>query len=108
MFLDPFLLETAKEGLDHGVVPDVSFSTHARLESSRGRSIVSSIPATRVLTESDGPFAKSRGSPLRPVKIIDVVQELSSIWKMEQEEARSLVMDNVRRCVSRRESKKTN
>jgi TatD DNase family protein len=72
----------------------------AMLDSAKGRSIVASVPPRLVLTETDGPFAKFDGRPSRPIDVLRVVDHLATLWKIEHEEARVRVMDNLRRCHS--------
>lgn len=47
------------------------------LKSDRGRSLVRSLPESRILTETDGPFTKIDGYPSRPSDVSVVVHELA-------------------------------
>jgi TatD DNase family protein len=53
----------------------------AMLASSRGSALVAEMPRDRVLTETDGPFAKKGGVPLEPNDVLLAVRMLSELWK---------------------------
>lgn len=58
----------------------------AMLKSERLRDKASHIPRSRVLLESDGPFAKYSGKPLTPLDTHMAVPLLSSVWKCDEDE----------------------
>jgi len=72
--------------LDRAVTMGCWFSVGpAMLRSKRGRLIAARLPRERVLTESDGPFARVQGKPLMPWQAELAVQELSKIWFLSYE-----------------------
>lgn len=64
------------------------------LASKNGRKLISSMDRTRVLTESDGPFAKINGRRASPRDVPSVIEGLARHWGIETELARSVVMAN--------------
>lgn len=52
----------------------------AMLASKGGRDLARHMPHDRVLSESDGPFARIDGEPLMPWQSSDVVYPLSQLW----------------------------
>lgn len=70
------------------------------LATAKGRSLISLIPRERVLTETDAPFAKTRGRPLAPRDVSLVVAALAREWHSSIDDARSIVHDNLGRLFS--------
>lgn len=55
----------------------------------KGRQLVAEMPATKVLLETDGPFAtKADGTPWFPWDADQVVQTLCAIWEMHSDQVR--------------------
>lgn len=52
----------------------------AMLNSERARNVISWIPQSRVLLETDGPFAKTEGRPALPSDVVLVIRFLSEFW----------------------------
>jgi TatD DNase family protein len=52
----------------------------AMILSDNGKKIIARIPKGRMLTETDGPFIESFGSPVKPVDVRLVHQYLSDLW----------------------------
>lgn len=68
----------------------------AMLRSEKGRSAIASIPPDRVLTESDGPFARARGREAGPSDMPWLVAELAAGWGgMDRADARTMIRDNL-------------
>lgn len=57
----------------------VSVNT-SMISSTRGMSIVRALPRERVLTESDGPYARFRGNPACPSDVRAVYHALAKLW----------------------------
>jgi TatD DNase family protein len=77
------------------------FSVNAAMLSNvRGRALVAALPRELVLTETDGPFVMVDGRPSRPVDVRQAIETLASIWDVDSEEARRLILDNFSRCLS--------
>lgn len=64
------------------------------LASKNGRKLISRLDRTRVLTESDGPFAKFNGKRARAQDIPLTIEKLAGFWEVEPEAARSLILAN--------------
>jgi len=52
----------------------------AMLRSKKGREITSRMPRDKILTESDGPFAKLNKKPLTPLDMPKVIEILVQLW----------------------------
>jgi TatD DNase family protein len=70
------------------------------LTSAKGRALLAAVPADRVLTETDAPFAKTRGRPLEPVDVRLAVAALARQWDTSVDDARTIVHDNLGRLFS--------
>ena len=68
----------------------------AMTRSKKGRAIVGRIPPHRVLTETDGPFARVGGSPLFPWGVERSWPALAEAWQVPLEEVQARVLSNLR------------
>lgn len=69
--------------LERAVAYGFYFSVNsAMLMSTSGRQIAASIPADRLLTESDGPFVQLDGHPARPSDMPHIVARLAALRKV--------------------------
>lgn len=68
----------------------------AMLRGEKGRYLAKAMPADRILTETDGPFASGPGGPLHPADSWRAVRQLATIWGIALEEARTRLLDNLR------------
>ena len=66
------------------------------LASERGRKVVSAMPRTRVLPESDGPFGQLDGRPAEPWDAWRIVNSLATIWKTTPETVERILLANFR------------
>jgi TatD DNase family protein len=66
----------------------------AMLVTKKGMSLVSEMPMDRVLTETDGPFAKISRKPLCPWDVELSIKQISDIWKLREEESREVIFNN--------------
>lgn len=66
------------------------------IRSAKARELVSRLPRDRVLTESDGPFARFKDRPLYPWDTDHVVQGLAELWRSDKDEVRQMLKDNLR------------
>lgn len=81
--------------VDRALEAGMYFSINpAMTRTQRGRLLVAALPSDRVLTESDGPFAKVGGRPATPRDMVALVAELASRWGATDVEARQVVHDN--------------
>lgn len=69
----------------------------AMLHSKKGRALVGAMPRDRVLTETDGPFAKVKGRPLHPRDARRACSSIAAAWDMSDAEVAQLVVSNFRR-----------
>jgi len=71
------------------------FSINERMLSSpAGCAIVSSLPADRLLTETDGPFVTVEGRPARPSDVEAALEHLAAVRNISADAARSLIAAN--------------
>jgi TatD DNase family protein len=66
------------------------------LQSDRGRTLVSSLPEDRLLTETDGPFTLEGGGPARPRDVGQAVKLLGKTRGLSPDESAALVLRNLR------------
>ena len=57
------------------------------MESANGRKLAALMPRDRVVSESDGPFAKVRGAHVLPWEANTVAVKLAETWCVSQEDA---------------------
>jgi TatD DNase family protein len=76
----------------------------AMLRSDRGRALVSRMPRDRILTETDGPFAQTRGQPLLPWDAEDAVAALADLWSAPFDQVEIVLRENLRRLVGSNQS----
>lgn len=69
----------------------------AMLRSRKGRELTARMPRDRILTETDGPFAKDKSRPLQPADAWAAVDELAAIWKTTGEVVQAQLASNLRR-----------
>lgn len=90
-----------KAELKQAISRDCWFSVGpAMLQTKRGKELVSLIPKNRILTESDGPFAKFRGKELMPWNVELTFSELAMIWGVSNDEAQYQIYSNFLKLVS--------
>lgn len=71
----------------------------AMLNTKKGVELVSIIPRDRILTETDGPFAKHGGNVLMPWDSDIAVDILSSIWNQPVEQTHADLKENLRSII---------
>lgn len=71
----------------------------AMLKSKKSIEMVKVIPKNRILTESDGPFAKVSGKSLMPWDVESAVLGLSRIWGMTPSETQETLFSNFRALI---------
>lgn len=74
----------------------------AMLRGKKGRDLAAEMPRDRVLTESDGPFARLGERPLFPWDVSQAVTILSEIWDIDANAAGRLVHSNFRNLLGER------
>mmetsp|Transcript_23643 Transcript_23643/g.41988 ORF Transcript_23643/g.41988 Transcript_23643/m.41988 type:complete len:244 (-) Transcript_23643:2741-3472(-) len=66
------------------------------LGSKKGQEIASLIPKDKILTETDGPFAKFQSKPLQPIDSWRAVEMLSNIWKTPMSDVQHTLKRNLK------------
>lgn len=69
------------------------------LGSQKGYRLASAMPRDRVLTETDGPFARSKLGPLMPWDVKNAERVLAKLWKCGDSTVRRTLTQNLRRLV---------
>ena len=82
------------EALDAGLYFSIN---PAMLRTEKGKALIAKLPHDRVLTESDGPFAKAWGHPAAPADMARLVSEVAQLWGVAPDEARDQIYDNLAR-----------
>jgi len=77
----------------------------AMLCSKKGCDLTARMPKERVLTESDGPFARINGRSIYPWEVTDAVNRLSKIWKVTPKTVEKKILDNLDRLTNSRQKK---
>lgn len=72
----------------------------AMLTTQRGKGLALRIPKNRILTETDGPFAKHRGRTLLPWDSKIAISQLADIWKMSTSDTEIFLKNNLRSLLS--------
>lgn len=72
----------------------------AMLEKERGRALVASLPASRLLTETDGPFIESDGVPIDAGDVALALDRLASTMHLTVAETKATVVRNFAVLVS--------
>ena len=67
----------------------------AMLKGKRGRGLTDRIPRERILTESDGPFARIDGRPVLPWEVDRAVIALADLWVCSGQDAQNILNDNL-------------
>jgi len=71
----------------------------AMLRTSKGRSLASKIPTDRILTETDGPFARYGKIQLMPWDTNKALLTLSELWNVTESEVQKQLLNNLRTLV---------
>lgn len=66
----------------------------AMLSTKKGKTLVSKIPRNKILTETDGPFAKFNKEYLMPWDTVIAVEQLSNLWQTPQEIVEQQLKEN--------------
>lgn len=91
---------TSKE-LERAVSLGAWFSVGpAMLRSEKGRRLISGMPLDKVLTETDGPFARNGDVPLYPWDVADAEVQLAELWGTAADTVKSRLKSNLRVLVS--------
>jgi TatD DNase family protein len=89
---------TEKE-LEAAIAHGCYFSVNVAMTMSRtGARHLSLMPRDRVITESDGPFVQDDRRQSGPLTIVNTVSSLARVWRIPQEEAARLILENFFAC----------
>ncbi|NLO38895.1 MAG: hydrolase TatD [Ruminiclostridium sp.] len=84
------------EELERAVSLGCWFSVNpAMLTGKKGRSLVSKMPLSKILPETDAPFTEKRGIPYKPWEAIEIVDTLKVIFGVETETLRNKMFSNL-------------
>lgn len=84
--------------IDDALATGMYFSVNLpMITSAKGRALLDAVPADRVLTETDAPFAKSNGRPLAPSDVRRSVERLARHWDTSIDDAKDIVHGNLGR-----------
>jgi TatD DNase family protein len=72
----------------------------AMLAGEKGRALAGSMPRDRVLTETDGPFARVEGQSAFPWDASIAVAGLAELWDLPEKEVEQMLRENLRRLTS--------
>ena len=88
---------TGPQGVvDDALAAGMYFSINpAMLRSKKGQALLAMLPRDRILTESDGPFARVRGRETRPSDMQWLVTELGRLWEDTPDNAQRVISDNL-------------
>ena len=82
--------------IENALAAGLYFSINpAMLRTEKGRTTISALPRERVLTESDGPFAKIGPRSAAPVDMPYVIAELARRWEVNPDTAAEIVHQNM-------------
>ena len=69
------------------------------MESANGRKLAAMMPRDRVVSESDGPFAKARGTHVMPWEANTIAVELAQAWSTSKDDAAIALKSNGLRLI---------
>ena len=87
--------------IDKLVSADHFFSINpAMIKSKNGQKIIEKIPLDRILTESDGPYVKTKGKLAEPKDVRLVIEHLKIIWNKSFNEIEQIIQKNFKAIIS--------
>ena len=93
----------SKKELDRAIGMGCWFSVGpAMLNSAKGRGLLAAMPREKVLTESDGPFARLGARMVSPNDVARAEECLANIWSMPVSKVKVALRENLQRLVSDR------
>ena len=79
---------------------DCWFSVNPTMLSGRkGKSLVSQMPLSRILPETDAPFTERRGVPYMPWEAFEIIDALKDIFRLDAEQIKNELISNARRFI---------
>jgi TatD DNase family protein len=71
----------------------------AMLGTEKGKSLVKEIPNDKVLTETDGPFAKLNRKSIMPWDVQEATFQLSEVWQLRPEQTDVVLIANLKKLL---------
>jgi TatD DNase family protein len=82
--------------VDDALAAGLYFSINpAMVRSKRGNALIAAIPPSRILLETDGPYAATRKRPAQPDDLHEVVSVLARVWQLSADAAANLLRENI-------------
>jgi TatD DNase family protein len=69
----------------------------AMLAGRKGKSLVSQMPLSRILPETDAPFTEKRGTPYMPWEAFEIIDTLKDIFHLDTEQVKNELLSNLNR-----------
>jgi TatD DNase family protein len=92
----------SKSELKSAISLDCWFSVGpAMLRSEKGKALAAQMPRERILTETDGPFARNGKRPLTPADARLAATELAALWSVSEDEAAAQIKYNLKELLAR-------
>lgn len=83
------------------------FSVNAEMiRSERGKKLVSDLPLSRILTETDGPFTKIDGEPAEPARVQTTADAIARVRKASKDSITDAIRTNLRMLIAAGSSSK--
>ena len=92
----------SNKDLDRAIESGCWFSVGpAMLAGERGRRLTSRMPRERILTESDGPFARVDGVSLNPWDVGLAERALAEVWDVSKEKVSDVLRSNLKTLIKK-------
>lgn len=86
--------------LNRAIANGCWFSVNQKmLSTNKGKQLVSRIPKNCIITETDGPFVKSKNQPILPGEVMPVINSLSKLWNEPREQVIARVFENFKNLI---------
>jgi TatD DNase family protein len=73
------------------------------LSGRKGKSLVSKMPFSRILPETDAPFTEKRGIPYMPWEAFEIIDTLKDIFCLDTEQIKNELISNAKRFIDWRQ-----
>lgn len=71
----------------------------AMLSGRKGKSLVSKMPLSRILPETDAPFTEKRGVPYMPWEAFEIIDTFKDVFRLDTEQIKNELLSNARRFI---------
>ena len=87
--------------IDDALAAGLWFSVNAAmLRSTNGQKIIRALPAERVVTETDGPYASFKRRSSEPSDVPEIVEGLAKVWSEDRVGVQQRVFENMRKIAA--------